>query len=362
MARALSRRGSFLPGLSRPALIRMPTSTIHIALATKGWQKDRRRKTVSLVLRSLLAVIVGVAVRIAHSAVAAAGAAIFGLACLYVEAWIWRRQRDAERQHTIQAAVLQAFMRGTRARRDLCRNDLQQEYQKLVASGRRGGVVSQVGGHPEAFRRHSRGILVKEGCAHEAEIYETLIASSALAYHAPHFYRKSQMSNDKSGLVQLYLQDLTARCARPCVMDVKMGVRTFLESEISNSKRRTDLAAKMVKRGSALAIEQHADGVTKYEYMRFVDSITSSETLGFRITGMKLSPSGAAGSTPHTPSGTEYLMRHDDLAAAILAFVAPGGGTKLARDFLAKLRALRAALEDSSWFRAHELVRARRTP
>ena len=171
------------------------------------------------------------------------------------------------------------------------------------------------------------------------------------------------MSNDKSGLVQLYLQDLTARCARPCVMDVKMGVRTFLEGEISNSKRRTDLAAKMVKRGSALAIEQHADGVTKYEYMRFVDSITSSETLGFRITGMKLS-SGAAGSTPPTPRGTEYLMRHDDLAAAILAVGAPGGGTKLARDFLAKLRALRAALEDSSWFRAHELVRvhARRTP
>ena len=39
----------------------------------------------------------------------------------------------------------------------------------------------------------------------------------------------------------LRLGDATAGCASPCVMDVKMGVRTFLESECGKPQLRTDL-------------------------------------------------------------------------------------------------------------------------
>lgn len=41
------------------------------------------------------------------------------------------------------------------------------------------------------------------------------------------------------------MRDLLYDFHNPCVMDIKMGTRTFLESEVSNTKARKDLYEKV---------------------------------------------------------------------------------------------------------------------
>ena len=71
------------------------------------------------------------------------------------------------------------------------------------------------------------------------------------------------------------------------MMDIKMGRRTFLESEVTNTKRREDLAAKMAKLDpAALTEEERTHGVTKLQYMQYREQLSSTATLGWRIEGL----------------------------------------------------------------------------
>jgi hypothetical protein len=82
----------------------------------------------------------------------------------------------------------------------------------------------QAAGHELAFHRLSEGMLVKESTAIERATYEALVNTS-LERFAPRCFR----SVDRGSHVLLYLEDLTSAYSRPCVMDVKMGTRTFQE-------------------------------------------------------------------------------------------------------------------------------------
>lgn len=52
-------------------------------------------------------------------------------------------------------------------------------------------------------------------------------------------------SETRGALYSIRMANLTAGMSRPCVMDIKMGKRTFLESETTNMKRRHDLVKKV---------------------------------------------------------------------------------------------------------------------
>jgi len=77
-------------------------------------------------------------------------------------------------------------------------------------------------------------------------------------------------------------------------MDIKMGVRTYLEEELLKAgekpKLRKDMYEKMVAiDASEPTPEEHAvRAVTKPRYMTWRESISSTSTLGFRIDGVKL--------------------------------------------------------------------------
>lgn len=71
------------------------------------------------------------------------------------------------------------------------------------------------------------------------------------------------------------------------VMDVKIGVRTFLESEADAKKARGDLYKKFLKLypDQLTDDERRAEAVTKFRYMSVHDEMSTSGQYGFRIDG-----------------------------------------------------------------------------
>ncbi|KRX17404.1 Inositol-trisphosphate 3-kinase B [Trichinella nelsoni] len=85
------------------------------------------------------------------------------------------------------------------------------------------------------------------------------------------------------------IEDLTRHFNNPAIMDVKIGTRTFLESEVNNPAKRADLYKKMIAiDGNEPTEEEHADkAITKLRYMQFRERESSTAEFGFRIEAIK---------------------------------------------------------------------------
>lgn len=102
---------------------------------------------------------------------------------------------------------------------------------------------------------------------------------------------KISIGADGFGIFSVYLQlqDLLSDFDQPCVMDCKIGVRTYLEEELSKAKEkpklRKDMYEKMIQidKDAPNDEEHRAKGVTKPRYMVWRETISSTATLGFRI-------------------------------------------------------------------------------
>ncbi|RXM90985.1 Inositol-trisphosphate 3-kinase B [Acipenser ruthenus] len=90
------------------------------------------------------------------------------------------------------------------------------------------------------------------------------------------------------------MEDLLSGLEAPVIMDCKMGVRTYLEDELTKARLkpslRSDLYQKMLKVDPAApSAEEHAQGgVTKPRYMQWRETMSSTATLGFRIEGITM--------------------------------------------------------------------------
>jgi len=146
----------------------------------------------------------------------------------------------------------------------------------------------------------------------------------------------------------LYIEDLTAAYSSPCVMDVKMGTRTFQEKEADNPLRRLDLMAKMKKvDATALSAEDLEHGVTKLRYMQFREDASSSATQGWRIEGIH-----------HGYTGKVEVKKTMRDAAPLKATLETfcQSEQRTAAQLERRLAALRDALQASEWFTSHELT------
>ena len=161
---------------------------------------------------------------------------------------------DVFRSESVDAtasAMIQATFRGAKGREEVASTRQSSNKDGTatpdVLSGRTSikgaSCMVQAAGHAKTFQRdpdNPNTVVIKEGTANERENYEALQAE-ALRKFAPSYHGHIE----RGAITLLRLENMTAGCSTPCVMDLKLGTRSFVEAEANNSKRRTDLAQKI---------------------------------------------------------------------------------------------------------------------
>ncbi|XP_069550556.1 inositol-trisphosphate 3-kinase A isoform X1 [Brachyistius frenatus] len=149
------------------------------------------------------------------------------------------------------------------------------------------------------------------------------------------------------------LEDLLSGLRKPLIMDCKMGVRTYQEEELikarTKSSLRSDMYQKMVKIDpSTLSAEEHAQkGVTKWRYLQWRDTTSSTSTMGFRIEGIMTED----GSVQRDFRKIQTLAQ---VTEALLYFTR--SQLDILKAYHSRLVDLSDALEKSPFFRTHEVI------
>lgn len=154
---------------------------------------------------------------------------------------------------------------------------------------------------------------------------------------------------ESNGETFLELQDLLQGFKDPTVMDIKMGRRTFLESEVNNTTLRNDLYKKMiaVAPNEPTPKEHEQQAVTKLRYMMFREQMSSSQSKGFRIEALKM-----RGSSPITNLKT--VKSNSEVYETISQFLC--GKKTLTKELLIRMQQIRNFVEKSEFFSRHEIV------
>lgn len=165
----------------------------------------------------------------------------------------------------------------------------------------------------------------------------------------------------QASLHDIRMQDLAGGMTRPCAMLIVMGCRTVVPAdfEVEGSAPSAELLEKMraLDASAPTAEEEAAGGISRRRYLQFLDSSTSTSSLGFRIDAAKTVVDGELATLP-LPEGKALETLHDeaDVQAAIGTFLQDDYA--LCKAVLGKLQALCTALERSAFFARHVLLRS----
>lgn len=206
----------------------------------------------------------------------------------------------------------------------------------------------QLAGHAGNFQAGEYGRLLKRYCECEQQCLQKLMKDT-LRPHVPGYYGVVQRDEQDYNL----MDDLLADFDSPSIMDCKMGSRTYLEEELIKARERPRLRKDMydkmvaVDPGAPTEQERAQQGVLKPRYMQWRETLSSTATLGFRIEGIKKSD-GTCNTNFKKTKHREQVMQ------ALEDFV--GGNTQILKLYLQRLEELRSVLEQSHFFRTHEVV------
>jgi 1D-myo-inositol-triphosphate 3-kinase len=144
-------------------------------------------------------------------------------------------------------------------------------------------------------------------------------------------------------------------------MGLVMGNRTIVPADFdaANAVSRPDLLAKILEidPSAPSAIERAAGGVTQQRYLRFLDEQTSTASLGFRVDAAKTMINGSLQPLPLPEGRTLATLRSEaDVAHALGTFLQRDAA--LAEAMVVKLESFTAALERSTWFAKHTVLRS----
>ncbi|CAF0945717.1 unnamed protein product [Adineta ricciae] len=208
----------------------------------------------------------------------------------------------------------------------------------------------QLVGHPGTFKEGTHdGYVLKALCEHERYCCE-LLQNDVLSKFVPKY---NGTISDDEGNSFIEMEDLLASFHEPCIMDCKIGVRTYLEEELDKSERdpkpRTDLYHKMIAIDRLAPTEQeHEDEkVLKSRYMIWRENMSSSQDLGFRIEAIKKSRGLMS-------KEFQRIKDRDDVKKQLTEFIAES--PTRANEYLERLLDLRSACVRSNFFQTHELI------
>uniref|UniRef100_A0A8C4ZAZ8 Kinase n=2 Tax=Gadus morhua TaxID=8049 RepID=A0A8C4ZAZ8_GADMO len=206
----------------------------------------------------------------------------------------------------------------------------------------------QLAGHQGNFQLSDGGEVLKLFSPTEATCLE-LLMRDPLRPFVPQYHGLLTQGEER----YTRLEDLLGGLARPVIMDVKMGVRTYQEDEMAKCHReptlRSDMYHKMLKADpGAPSAEEHEQGaVTKWRYLRWRDTTTSTSTLGFRIEGIMMENGSVQ-------RDFRKMLSLAQVTEVLLYF------TKSRIDILTayhcRLQALGDALDTSPFFSSHEVI------
>ncbi|XP_029026135.1 inositol-trisphosphate 3-kinase Cb [Betta splendens] len=206
----------------------------------------------------------------------------------------------------------------------------------------------QLAGHAGNFQAGEYGRLLKRYCECEQQCLQKLMKDTLCPY-VPGYFGVVQRDGQDYNL----MEDLLAEFDSPSIMDCKMGSRTYLEEELMKARERPRLRKDMYEKmvavdpGAPTEEERAQQGVLKPRYMQWRETLSSTATLGFRIEGIK-----RADGTCNT--NFKKTKHREQVMQALKDFV--DGNTQILKLYLQRLEELRSALEQSSFFRTHEVV------
>lgn len=206
----------------------------------------------------------------------------------------------------------------------------------------------QVVGHAGNFQTGSDGRLLKKYCECEQQCFLQLMSDSLRPF-VPGYYGVTQRDEQDYNL----MDDLLADFDSPCIMDCKMGSRTYLEEELRKAREspqpRKDMYEKMIAVDpDAPSEEERAQqAVLKTRYMQWRETLSSTATLGFRIEGIKKSDGTCNTNFKRTKYKEEVIQALEDFV---------DNNMLILRSYQQRLKELRAVLEKSDFFKAHEVV------
>ncbi|XP_034383739.1 inositol-trisphosphate 3-kinase B isoform X2 [Cyclopterus lumpus] len=206
----------------------------------------------------------------------------------------------------------------------------------------------QLAGHAGSFKAGANGRILKKHCDCEQRCL-SLLMRDVLRPYVPGYHGDVE----KDGQKYNQMEDLLAEFDFPCVMDCKMGVRTYLEEELTKARKkpspRPDMYQKMVEVDPEAPTpeEIRQKVVSKPRYMQWRETISSTATLGFRIEGVKKEDGTVNRDFKKTKT-------RDQVTAAFHDFVK--GNKDILNSYLSRLKEIRDTLEVSPFFKTHEVI------
>ncbi|XP_051952359.1 inositol-trisphosphate 3-kinase B [Xyrauchen texanus] len=206
----------------------------------------------------------------------------------------------------------------------------------------------QLAGHAGNFKAGANGRILKKHCECEQQCLERLMRD-VLKPYVPAYHGDVEKDGEKYN----QMEDLLADFDLPCVMDCKMGVRTYLEEELTKARKKPSLRADMYQKmievdPEAPTPEEHEQkAVTKPRYMQWRETISSTSTLGFRIEGIKKEDGTVNRDFKKTKTREQVTQAFQDFIK---------GNQNILNTYLNRLREIRGILEISPFFKTHEVI------
>ncbi|XP_077949805.1 inositol-trisphosphate 3-kinase B isoform X2 [Gasterosteus aculeatus] len=253
---------------------------------------------------------------------------------------------DTEKgEHLLNPAVLTSQQRAHKSWKKI-KNMV--HWSPFVMSFKKKYPWIQLAGHAGSFKAGANGRILKKHCECEQRCL-SLLMRDVLRPYVPGYHGDVE----KDGQKYNQMEDLLAEFDFPCVMDCKMGVRTYLEEELTKARKkpspRPDMYQKMVEvEPEAPTPEETLQKVvTKPRYMQWRETISSTATLGFRIEGVKKEDGTVNRDFKKTKT-------RDQVTAAFQDFVK--GNKDILNVYLSRLKEIRDTLEISPFFKTHEVI------